>query len=212
MRKTAILSMLTLTLGCACAPAVAQAPAAASKPATNATAGPAPSGEPLVVTGKRVYRPTWRGPQGRPLKAPPQSWGKPGVSMADYRAQAAECTRRAYDMDLSKTKQADALARATTRIDSLNDQANLSPDPAQAYGDIARQQQQVNYPLIQEQLEEMMQETVDKCLTQLGYRRFHLTDEQRKVLGGLPFGSEARRTYLYSLASDPAVLAAQGTG
>ena len=41
-------------------------------------------------------------------------------------------------------------------------------------------------------------------------KRFQLTKDQRDQLGKLAFGSDARRTFLYELASNPKVLAAQG--
>jgi hypothetical protein len=50
----------------------------------------------------------------------------------------------------------------------------------------------------------------EQCLTQRGYSKFRLTDDQRSRLRKLKFGSEERRDYLYRLATDPAVLQNRG--
>lgn len=58
-------------------------------------------------------------------------------------------------------------------------------------------------------IRDLLQSTVDQCLAARGYSRFELTEDQRHAIAKLKIGSEARRTFLYRLASDPAVLAAQ---
>ena len=55
----------------------------------------------------------------------------------------------------------------------------------------------------------LLQSTVDQCLIQRGYSRFRLTDMQRRKLGKLRPSSAQRQSYLYSLASDAAILTAQ---
>ena len=50
---------------------------------------------------------------------------------------------------------------------------------------------------------------IEQCLASRGYRQFKLTPEQAAHLAKLPEGSAERRTYLHSLGSDPAVMAAQ---
>ena len=55
----------------------------------------------------------------------------------------------------------------------------------------------------------LLQSTIEKCLVSKGYSKLVLTDDQRKHLGKLKAGSEQRKAYLYSLASDPDVLEAQ---
>ena len=59
------------------------------------------------------------------------------------------------------------------------------------------------------ELREVLQDRLEACLNERGYRQFALTSEQREVLEDLDRGSDARRTYLHSLASDGAVLDAQ---
>jgi hypothetical protein len=51
---------------------------------------------------------------------------------------------------------------------------------------------------------------LEACLAGHGYRRFRLTREQARALARLPLGAPERQAYLFSLASDPRVLAAQG--
>ena len=58
-------------------------------------------------------------------------------------------------------------------------------------------------------IKDLLQATVDRCLKSRGYLKFQLTDDQRRALRRLKIGSEARHIYLYRLASDPAVLAGQ---
>ena len=53
-------------------------------------------------------------------------------------------------------------------------------------------------------------ETLKNCLVQRGYTEFTLTPEQRTHLATLPEGSDARREYLYKLATDGKVLKSQG--
>jgi hypothetical protein len=54
------------------------------------------------------------------------------------------------------------------------------------------------------------QAVIDRCLTERGYRQFRLTAEQTARVSSLAEGTRERREYLHGLASDPAVLAAQG--
>ena len=58
-------------------------------------------------------------------------------------------------------------------------------------------------------LKQGMVAVVEDCLKGRGYVQFRLTDEQREMLSRLDRGSDARREYLYSLASNAEVLDAQ---
>jgi hypothetical protein len=55
-------------------------------------------------------------------------------------------------------------------------------------------------------IKKTLESSAEQCLMRRGYSKFDLTDEQRKALRKLKAGSNQRRAYLYSLASDPAVL------
>jgi hypothetical protein len=46
-------------------------------------------------------------------------------------------------------------------------------------------------------------------MTDLGYAKIVLTEKQRKDYDGIKGGTEARRAYIYTLASDPHVLETQ---
>jgi hypothetical protein len=55
----------------------------------------------------------------------------------------------------------------------------------------------------------ILQTELEKCLSERGYVKFQLTKDQAHRLKKLKAGTLERRKYLYSLASDPAVLEAQ---
>jgi hypothetical protein len=58
---------------------------------------------------------------------------------------------------------------------------------------------------------DQLQAILDGCLTERGYQRFKLTDAQMDQLHQLAQGSAERERFLYSLGSDPEVLAAQAS-
>lgn len=58
---------------------------------------------------------------------------------------------------------------------------------------------------------DQLQAILDGCLTERGYQRFKLTDTQMDQLHQLAQGSAERERFLYSLGSDPEVLAAQAS-
>lgn len=160
--------------------------------------------------------------------APETSWGKAGVSLADYRADATRCLTLVEHMDLRGTEPANALVSGTRRIDSIYAQAGgefgaagqpvgqSGPSgPAAASNavqpgsqvmnvvEFTRPQHRIN------QVRALMRVTMDACLTELGYSRFRLTDAQREELSRLRYGRPERHAFLHRLASDPAILAAQ---
>lgn len=128
------------------------------------------------------------------------SWGKAGVSFADYRADAIGCAKQAALLDVSETGAAKTLQVATRRFE------NVTNGAAEDYGDVLRQARP------EHQFEEvgtLQYGVLDRCLADHGYQRFRLTGAQRHRIAALPAGSDARRQYLYSLASDSALLARQ---
>ena len=160
--------------------------------------------------------------------APETSWGKAGVSLADYRADATRCLTLVEHMDLRGTEPANALASGTRRIDSIYAQAggefggagppvgqggpagqaaasNAVQPGSQVMNvvEFTRPQHRIN------QVRDLMRVAMDACLTELGYSRFRLTDAQREQLSHLRYGRPERHAFLHRLASDPAVLAAQ---
>lgn len=155
------------------------------------------------------------------------SWGKPGITIEQYRRDAVECGRAGYYLDVSKTEAADVFKTATGQLGaneaSLPSFAMLAqggpPEEriaaAVAAGDIVgRSAHIVDGTRPRERITAvgaLMQDTVDGCLRERGYVRFRLTEAQRKQLGCRHLGSPARHAYLYELATNPAVLEDQAT-
>jgi len=135
-------------------------------------------------------------------QAPRESWGKTGVTLLQYRQDAADCTAQGYFLDISQTEDAKAFVEASRRLDS---EVEMGVDPYRYQSIVNATRPDVRY----QNLKGTLQATVDQCLTARGYSKFRLTDEQRHHLGRLKSGSDQRRAYLYSLATDPAVLQSQ---
>ena len=153
------------------------------------------------------------------------SWGKPGVSIDQYRTDAISCGRAGYYMDVSNTAAAKVFRDGTKELESnetdLSSQAalpndgNPMDDPRYLYrvmGIVNRSARIVENARPKERMKDvgnLMQARVDDCLKGRGYIRFRLTAGQRKQLAHLHLGSIGRHIYLYRLATDPAVLKAQ---
>jgi hypothetical protein len=149
------------------------------------------------------------------------SWGKAGVSFADYRADAIACGEEASAMDLAGSDPARALAAASRLMES---EPNAAPaavrDSTQAPGaaidslalaGAAPSAQQMVGPDRQiAKAGDLMRTRLERCLAGRGYHAFKLTGEQRKALSKLPVGSDARHAFLHRLGSDPDVLSRQG--
>jgi hypothetical protein len=151
--------------------------------------------------------------------APPDSWGKAGVSLTQYRQDAIDCAVEGYALDISKTNDAQAFVRATRELDSVPGgliAQTIGMNPTANVVDVvswAGVQAHIIDSLRPEErfknIKAMQLAQTDACLMQRGYSKFRLTDDQRRQLRHLKFGSDERRAYLYSLASNPAVLEAQ---
>lgn len=147
------------------------------------------------------------------------SWGKAGVSFAQYRSDAVECGRQGYYLDISKTEDAHAFVRGSRELDDIvgnvaqpgnpyaspwtKDYVKVVTNDSQRIVDSVRPDKRMAH------LATLLQGKVDQCLAGRGYRRFALTAAQRGRLAHLPIGKPERHAYLYSLASDPEVLTAQ---
>jgi len=139
------------------------------------------------------------------------SWGKPGISIDQYRTDSIGCGRAGYYADISHTEAAHVFKDATRRL-----QTNES-DLANATGprilDIVTRSAHIvdgtNAPERVKDVGALMQSKVDDCLKNRGYVRFRLSDAQRRHLERLHLGSAERHIYLYRLATDPDVLRAQ---
>jgi hypothetical protein len=132
---------------------------------------------------------------------PALTWGKPGVSYVDYRADATTCLRAAVATDLTGTEPAEALVLASRRIETA---MNSDPWSVAEVTDMARPDLRIR------QARDIIQDRLNQCLVEHGYHRFQLTDEQRRRLNHFNMRQPERQAYLHSLASDPQVLASQG--
>src|SRR5579884_1224423 len=157
--------------------------------------------------------------------APQESWGKAGITLAQYREDALECGLKGHYTDVSQTQDAKELVKASRQLDSL--QSTFGPgtgapgtgaagaSEADQMGEYAASQQHIidsaRPDLRYRDIKKTLEATTAQCLAQRGYSKFTLTSEQRHRLGKLKAGSDERRAYLYSLASNAAVLESQKT-
>lgn len=148
--------------------------------------------------------------------APKESWGKAGITLAQYRHDALDCGLRGYYTDISKTDDAKAFVNASRQLDTLTNGGSTpvpTTDPAAAMDQAvqyANQQQHVVDSVHADErvrnIKKMLVSNDEQCLINKGYSRFALTDGQRHTLSKLKAGSDRRRLFLYTLASDPSVL------
>jgi hypothetical protein len=141
------------------------------------------------------------------------SWGKPGVSLDQYRRDAVKCGRAGYYADITKTDAVKVFRRATRELE--NNETDLgtpgnSLDHTMTIVTASAHIVDATRPEVRMQEVKTIQvDRMTRCLTGLGYIRFELTREQQAHLRRLHLGSPERHAYLYGLASDPAVLKAQ---
>jgi hypothetical protein len=156
--------------------------------------------------------------------APQESWGKAGVSLAQYRQDSVECGLKGHYTDVSNTRDAQVLVNASRQLDTIQgtfapNTVGASPsgpapsDVANQMGQYAATQQHIvdnaRPELRYRNIKHTLEATTAECLVQRGYSKFTLTDEQRHALRKLKPGSDQRRAYLHTLASDPMVLQGQ---
>lgn len=138
--------------------------------------------------------------------APQLSWGKPGVSLATYRAESIGCAMRAYYTDVADTHAAKNFVQGSKQIDTI---VNSGADYMDAATSIGQVVDSVNPDRGIKEIKQFQLDLVAKCLLDHGYHRFRLTDDQRAKLQKLKTGSDARHAYLHELAADPEILSAQ---
>jgi len=151
-------------------------------------------------------------------RRPALSWGKPGVPYEEYRADATICLREAAGTDLTGTEPANALVLASRRIETVLT-SDFTPmqgggfDPLITAANAVQQARLAARPDLRiRQAHDILQARLDHCLEEHGYRRFQLTDTQRRQLDRFDRRQVERQVYLHSLASDPQVLASQAVG
>jgi hypothetical protein len=139
------------------------------------------------------------------------SWGKPGVTLDQYRTDASECGHVGGNMDVSNTEAAGVFKRATRELET--NEAGLTTAQGPAVLDVVISSARVvEGTRPKERIQDVkgvMVGAVEKCLVSRGYVKFWLTPKQRERLGHLKIGSDARRLYLYRLAKNPDILESQ---
>jgi hypothetical protein len=165
---------------------------------------------------------------------PQLSWGKPGVTFEQYRADAVACGRAGYYRDVSDTDAARVFRDASNQIDTIvatgaapvDKWSTDHVDPSHGAASLSRIEEapaslvevstrigQVVASTRPEQrmreVGQLLQSTVEQCLVARGYRRFQLTSDQQKRLAKLRAGTPERQAYLYGLATDAEILKAQ---
>jgi len=150
------------------------------------------------------------------------SWGKPNVSMADYRLDSAQCiiegsgggSTKVVEGSEPKPNDPNATSDTSGSRGGTNGPGGVSPGGAIVYSGSASPDD-ANQAAIQQRekvlaAKRAQKMAMEQCLVSRGYKQFSLTPEQAAHLAKLPEGSAERRAYLHSLGSDPAVISAQG--
>ena len=144
------------------------------------------------------------------------SWGKPGVSMTQYRLDAGVCAAKAMTLDISNTNAAQQLVKASDALDRAYSHYSLYLPSANGgimagnpWNEVARVRDMYAVDDTLEQVRAIQYQALNDCLTERGYRQFRLTEEQRRLVKKLRLGSDKRRAFLHMLASNPEVLTRQ---
>lgn len=135
-----------------------------------------------------------------------ESWGKPGVTFAQYRADALECANLTYGAPISLNP----LPPMPTGIFGVampnGELLDLEPNHVVIYTTtLVEGVKHARWMDISEQL----QKVLDTCLVEKGYSRFRLTAGQMQTLDRLKRLSPERQQYLFQLGSDRQVVGAQ---
>ena len=146
-------------------------------------------------------------------EAPLRAWGKAGVSYDQYRDEAYACAEYGLNTDVSDTEAVAALRSATRRMEAADSQfsASASADPMEAgirHAQEAAAIRAAARPELQVQaVKEIIFAATQRCMAELGYTLFALTEEQRSEMAEMK--KQERRVYLHRLASDRAILEQQ---
>ncbi len=158
------------------------------------------------------------------LAAPPTykelhstSWGKPGVSLADYRADAIACATGAVNLDITQTEVGQRFVVQQKAIEKLSQELWMwAPAQSSGYRGAYTPTAAIlrahipGEPVTFDDISGVQYGALDRCLIGKGYQQFKLTAGQIETLRHLKHGSDERRYYLHSLASDPQVMKQQG--
>ena len=139
--------------------------------------------------------------QAKPSRT--ETWGKPQVSFEQYRRDAVECATLGYFRDVSQDEPAKKFIRGFQTYDNgLNMPVwNGAGGPPMAMTSTRDSVLMMNPDQRLKEVQAVQVGDVERCLTERGYAKFTLTDRQDRELKRYPKGSDARRQFLYRLAS-----------
>lgn len=137
------------------------------------------------------------------VSEPMATWGKPGVSFADYRTDSVDCAITGATVPIKETDEYSEIDRGLkTQQRTLE-----NPPPGSDQFDQIRDYSMTYQRNIRANIgdiQSLMVRRVQICLRSKGYKEFLLTPEQEAELGRYVKGSDARFRYLHSIASNPA--------
>ena len=151
------------------------------------------------------------------------SWGKPGVTFAQYRSDSEECALKAASADVANTDAAKTLVTASRDLERASDlvsssytsgstETTLSGSSGVIGGGAGAYQHSMDKYRPEQQfaaIKKFQYDLLEQCLTASGYVHFRLTKNQIGRLKHMRAGSDERRVYLHRLSSDASVIAAQ---
>jgi len=135
------------------------------------------------------------------------SWGRAGVSLATYHADALECANRAYGVQVQMRPIGPMGTGYLGIVLPAAGWTSLTPGRVPVY--TSTYAEAYRHAALLDTIEQL-QAVVDSCLVEKGYHRFRLTAAQMRVLRTLPHGSAERERYLHGLGANAQVLSAQG--
>lgn len=127
-------------------------------------------------------------------RPPIESWGKPGVTFDQYRADSVECAKIGYFRDVSQDEPG---KRFITGFTAADNNLNGGGDASDWINSILRTQPDRQ----KRRLHAIQVGDVERCLAGKGYSRFLLSRGEVKMLKRHPRGSEARHRYMHQLAA-----------
>jgi hypothetical protein len=143
------------------------------------------------------------------------SWGKPGVSLVQYRLDAGVCAAKAMSLDVADTPAARQMVKASQALETALTSTRMitTSHPGGVWfvpgADTNHIRDSFGVDKAMNQIKAIQMQSLRSCLAERGYREFRLTTEQRQRLRKLPVGSSKRRAFLYELARDPAIIGTQ---
>jgi len=140
------------------------------------------------------------------VKKRDESWGKPGITFAQYRADALECANLTYGAPITIHPLPAMGAGYAGIFLPVSLASKLTPGTVQVYTTtLVEGVKHAAWMDVSEQL----QQVLDSCLVEKGYTRFRLTSDQMQRLDHLKKMSPERQQFLYRLGSDAAVVLPQ---